>query len=299
MSQERLNKCPLCKSGLFLNHTEVSDFSISKEKFLLCKCTSCNLIFTNPRPDKNDIAKYYKSEDYISHQNKSTNIINYIYKWVRNITLKKKVYWLNKYSENKGSLMDFGCGTGYFLSAAKKNGWKTLGIEPNKTARKIAEEKKLKIKDNIGEIKKDKKFDAISLYHVLEHIHDLRKTGKKIVNHLSENGTVYIAVPNVDSFDASKYGTYWAAWDTPRHLYHFNQETVQKFADEIEMKIVGIEPLKYDSYYVSLLSEKYLNPQASSLKRMVKAFISGYKSNSWAKENNNNYSSLLFILKKK
>jgi 2-polyprenyl-3-methyl-5-hydroxy-6-metoxy-1,4-benzoquinol methylase len=299
MSQERLNKCPLCKSGLFLNHNEVRDFSVSKEKFLLCKCTSCSLIFTNPRPDTKDIAKYYQSEDYISHQNKTTNFVNLLYKGVRNFTLKKKVSWLNKYSDDKGSLLDIGCGTGFFLSAAKKNGWKTTGIEPNKIARKIAAKKKLKIQESLEDIKKDQKFDAISLFHVLEHVHDLRKTGKKIVSHLNETGRVFIAVPNIESYDAVSYGTNWAAWDVPRHLYHFNQKTIQTFADEVGLEIIGQEPLKFDSFYVALLSEKSINAEKNSVKSMLKAFINGYKSNTWAKKNNNNFSSLLFILKKK
>jgi SAM-dependent methyltransferase len=299
MSQERLNKCPLCKSGLFLNHTEVQDFSISKEKFLLCKCSSCNLVFTNPRPDQKSIEKYYQSEDYISHQNKSTNIINLIYKWVRNVTIKHKVKWLNQYTEKKGSLLDIGSGTGFFLSAAKENGWNTKGIEPNDTARKIAKEKKLKISETIDDLKKNKKYDAISLYHVLEHLHDLRKTGKKIVNLLNDHGTVFIAVPNNNSYDAKIYGNYWAALDVPRHLYHFNIETFQTFADEVGLRIAGIKPLIFDSYYVSLLSEDYQNPKSGKLKKMANALLNGYKSNTWAKKNNNNYSSLLFILKKK
>jgi len=299
MSQERLNKCPLCKSGLFLNHLEIKDFSISKENFMLCKCTSCQLIFTNPRPDKDGISKYYQSEDYVSHQNKTTNLTNLLYKWVRNITIKEKVKLLNKYTEGNKTLLDFGCGTGYFLAAAKNSGWKIQGIEPNKTARELSKSKKLKVKGKLEEIKKDTKFNAISLYHVLEHIHNLRKTGKNIVELLEENGTIFIAVPNNNSHDAKQYGSFWAALDVPRHLYHFNQDTIQVFAGKMGLKIVAIEPMKFDSYYVSILSENYLNPDKGTVTKLINAFINGYKSNSWAKKNNNNYSSLLFILKKK
>jgi 2-polyprenyl-3-methyl-5-hydroxy-6-metoxy-1,4-benzoquinol methylase len=265
----------------------------------LCKCTSCNLIFTNPRPEEESIDKYYQSEDYISHQNKGNNFTNIIYKWVRNITIKNKIRWLNKYSENKGSLLDIGCGTGYFLQAAKNAGWQTQGIEPNNTAREIAKKQKIKVKKDLSNLKKEKKFSAISLYHVLEHIHQLRKTGKKIVDLLEDTGTIFIAVPNHRSFDAKKYGTYWAAYDVPRHLYHFNQETIAKFADEMGLKIISIEPMRFDSYYVSLLSEPYLNPDKGQMARWLKALVTGYKSNRWGKENDNNYSSLLFILKKK
>ncbi|MCH6233859.1 class I SAM-dependent methyltransferase [Aquiflexum sp. AIY15W] len=206
---------------------------------------------------------------------------------------------MNQYTEKKGLLLDIGCGTGYFLLAAKQNGWKTWGIEPNDTARKIASGKKLKVSETLDDYKKSKKFDAISLYHVLEHIHDLRKSGKKIINLLKDNGTLFIAVPNIESYDAKAYGTNWAAFDVPRHLYHFNQETIRAFAEEMGLQIVGIEPQKFDSYYVSLLSENFQNANSNKFIKMINAFVTGYKSNNWAKKNNNNYSSLLFILKKK
>jgi 2-polyprenyl-3-methyl-5-hydroxy-6-metoxy-1,4-benzoquinol methylase len=299
MSLERLNKCPACKSGLFLHYKEIADFSVSKENFLLCKCSTCKLTFTNPRPDKKHIGIYYQSQDYISHQDASTNLINWIYKQVRTVTIKNKISWLKKYSVGKGSLLDVGSGTGYFLEAAKKKGWNITGIEPSETARKIALKKKLKVKKSFEDVKPGKKFDAITLFHVLEHIHDLRKTAKNIMNHLQDDGTIFIAVPNNNSLDAKIYDKHWAAWDVPRHLYHFNIETLTSFTDSVGLKVIDQVPMKFDSYYVSLLSEKYMNPKANPVKRILNAVINGYKSNSWAKNNNNNYSSVLFILKRK
>lgn len=293
---ERLTKCPLCKSGHFNNYLVVKDHSVSKESFTLCKCEKCKFIFTNPRPDQKNIDKYYKSEDYISHSDKGNNLINILYKMVRTYTLGEKVGWINKYVKNKGRLLDYGCGTGHFLRRASKNGWETLGIEPNPQAAEIATKTNhLKIYNSIEQLAHENKFDAITLFHVLEHVHELNTTLKTLLDKLKKRGTLFIAVPNNDSLDAKTYKENWAALDVPRHLYHFNQDTMSKLAEEFELRVVDAVPMKFDSYYVSILSDKMTN----SNNNMIKSLINGYKSNKYAKNNNNNYSSLFYILRKK
>lgn len=299
MAQERLTKCPLCKSGLFLNHAEVKDYAVSGEKFLLCQCSTCKLIFTNPRPKQEEIGQYYQSENYISHQNKANNLTNLLYKTVRQYTLHQKVKWLNQYSQHKGNLLDIGCGTGYFLDKAKQNGWKTEGVEPSPLARKTAKKKGLKVFSDLSKLKNENKYQAITMFHVLEHIHDLRKTAKKVVSLLEDKGTLYIAVPNYNSLDSKIYGDKWAGLDVPRHLYHFTKETMQIFAEKMGLDLIHTEPMKFDSYYVSLLSENYKESGSNKLQQLYKGFITGLKSNKWANKNQDNYSSILFILKKK
>jgi 2-polyprenyl-3-methyl-5-hydroxy-6-metoxy-1,4-benzoquinol methylase len=296
---ERLKKCPLCKSGHFLNFKEVIDHAISKEKFYLCHCADCKLVFTNPRPGKENVDKYYESENYISHQNKTNNLTDLLYKSVRKITLKRKLNWLNEYNKNKGNLLDMGCGTGSFLKKAKDDGWQVTGIEPNATARKSAKSKKLNVHSKLKKIDPSKQFQAITLFHVLEHIHDLRKTGKKISALLKDEGTLFVAVPNINSKDSKIYDNMWAALDVPRHLYHFTPETMQVFAEEMGLIIVDKKPMKFDSYYISLLSEQYKNPKSIGIKKYIKGVINGSISNLWAWKNDLNYSSILFILKKK
>jgi SAM-dependent methyltransferase len=299
MPLEKLTHCPLCKSGLFLNHSEIKDHSISKENFYTCKCSKCDLVFTNPRPDADSIGRYYESPEYVSHQNKSNSLINLAYKLIRMYTIKKKVNQINAYFPGKGSTLDYGCGTGHFLKAAKADGWKVTGIEPNTTANKIANNHGVKTFHSLEEIKKSKTFDVITLFHVLEHIHSFRSTIKGLLKHLKEEGKLFIAVPNHESFDAKQYKEYWAAWDVPRHLYHFNQNALHKLADEFDLEIESTLPMVFDSYYVSILSEKYQNPSNSSIKNLLKGIQNGRKSNESASRNNNQYSSLLFILKKK
>jgi 2-polyprenyl-3-methyl-5-hydroxy-6-metoxy-1,4-benzoquinol methylase len=296
---KRLTKCPLCKSGLFLNHSDATDHAVSKETFRLCRCSQCDLIFTNPRPDKDTIEKYYDSEDYISHQDKSTNLTNFIYKQIRKITLQNKINLLKRYSPKESQLLDYGCGTGYFLREAKNTGYKVSGIEPNKKAREIALSFGLVISKSLDDLEPTQRYTTITLYHVLEHVHELRKTIKKLAQHLTNDGTLIIAVPNIDSWDSKHYANTWAALDVPRHLYHFNQRSISYLAKEIDFLILDKKPMPFDSYYVSILSEKHRNPQQHILKTYLMAFQKGFKSNKWAKSNQNNYSSILYILKKK
>ena len=293
---ERLTNCPLCKSGHFLNQLVVKDHANTQESFTICRCTKCELWFTNPRPTLSAIQKYYDTETYISHKNKSNTLINFLYKQVRKLTIRKKLSWLKERNKKPGRLMDYGCGTGHFLYSAKQNGWSVTGIEPNETARKIAiEDHHLSIYESIETLKKEKKYDAITLFHVLEHVHDLRGTIKKLLDLLKKRGTLYIAVPNRDSPDFQYYKEDWAALDVPRHLYHFNRNSMLFLAEKYSLKIIDEKPMLFDSFYVSLLSDKY-RPNKSSFASSISR---GLKFNKDAAKNKNNYSSILFILKKK
>ncbi len=295
---ERLHKCPLCKSGLFLNHSEIIDHAVSKEKFVLCKCSNCQLLFTNPRPKQEEIGPYYNFPEYYSHEDKAKNITQWLYQKVRNYSISKKIDSIEALIP-KGSLLDYGCGTGELLNKAKQRGWKVAGVEPNDKARKQANQKlKKKVRSSIDGLKKDATFDVITLYHVLEHIHELRKTVKKILNHLKSNGYVIIAVPNYESWDGKKYGSYWAGWDVPRHLYHFNLDSIKKIEEEFGLELKETNPMKFDSFYVSLLSEGYVDNKSALLSKYIKAFRAGLKSNRSAKTPGH-YSSNIFVFQKK
>ena len=292
---EKVEKCPVCKAKTFINHIICKDYSVSQESFALTKCTNCGFIFTNPRPDKSVIQNYYESEDYISHTDKGNNLTNTLYKTVRYFTLSSKLNILNKLSKRK-TLLDYGCGTGDFLKYCQSNHWNVTGIEINTKALKIAREKVgATIFSDLKDIDKTEQFDIITLWHVLEHIHDLKKVFKKLKSKLSKSGHLIIALPNHESLDQQIYKEHWAAYDVPRHLYHFNKLTFNTLASKMDMKVVSVIPMKFDSFYVSLLSEKYKSGSQS----YTKSFINGWKSNRWASKNGNNYSSLIYILKHK
>lgn len=291
---EKITQCPICSSDLIDNYMVCKDHMITGESFAITQCTQCSFLFTNPRPTTKDLGKYYQSDEYISHSNKSTNPINWIYKIARHFTLAKKVKLINKISTKK-TILDYGCGTGDFLVACKKSGWNINGLEPDTNARTNASEKtKIKILSQLTEITNTDKVDVITMWHVLEHIPELNHTLELVKQQLTKKGKLLIAVPNYQSFDAEYYKANWAAYDVPRHLYHFSQKTMKLLLKNHGLRINEILPMKLDSFYVSMLSEKYKNGNTN----YIKSIISGYKSNAYANKNNNNYSSLIYIASK-
>ncbi|WP_026462386.1 class I SAM-dependent methyltransferase [Adhaeribacter aquaticus] len=296
MQYERLDNCPVCNKEEFKNFLVVPDNSVSKESFVIVQCENCSFKFTNPRPAEEFIGKYYASEEYISHSNTNKGLINKAYQVVRSITVKQKVELINSFVPAKGKILDYGCGTGYFLSACQKNGWQVAGFEPNAAARQHASEllQKEIASENLENFEAGS-FDIISLWHVMEHIHQLNETIQQLLALLKPDGFLLVAVPNADSPDAMKYRENWAAYDVPRHLYHFTQTTMQRFLKKHKMEIAKILPMKFDAYYVSLLSEKYIHGN----NKYITSLINGYKSNSKAKSSTQDYSSLIYIARKK
>ncbi len=288
-----LNNCPLCNSGQFNLYIPAKDFSVSKENFNIVECQQCSFRFTNPRPPEDRLGKYYESEDYISHTNKSNNLLNRIYKVARVYTIQEKSKLLRKWSK-KGNLLDIGCGTGEFLQYNKFIGWQVNGVEVNQQARKQAENKLSQtLLSSLDKVQEDKKYQAITLWHVLEHVADLEETCTKIIKLLDTNGTLIVAVPNCESYDAGYYKEFWAAYDVPRHLYHFTKATMERLWEKYGLSIKAVLPMKLDAYYVSMLSEKYKNGSTNLISAGRVGWISNYKA-----KKENNYSSLIYIIKK-
>lgn len=269
---------------------KTKDFSISGEEFELKLDTELNMLRTYPEPE--NLAAYYDSEAYISHSDSADNLVDKLYQYIKKYNLKRKVSLINKYTNTDKTILDIGAGTGSFLETAKRNGWKVYGIEPGKKARDLAANKGLKLLDNLDLLEK-RTFQVITLWHVLEHLPDLDSQINKITSLLDEDGTLIVAVPNFQSYDARYYKEYWAAYDVPRHLSHFSQLSIKKLFAKNGMKIEKINPMIFDSFYVSLLSEKYKHGK----RKFFKAFLVGLKSNVWAWKTKE-YSSLLYILKK-
>ncbi len=291
---ENLSSCPVCGKTKFVLFLKSIDFFLTKEEFTIVMCASCGMKFVNPRPDSEEISKYYESPNYVSHGGKK-NILNYIYRIVRNYSIRKKYRLVKKYAGNK-KLLDIGCGTGEFIFFCNQMGFDVKGIEPAEKPRLFANVKyQLDVQeesylDNIV----DPEFDIITMWHVLEHVHLLHQRMQKIEEILKPDGSLIIAVPNSDSWDARNYGKFWAAYDLPRHLYHFSGETMKCLAKVHHFKIDKIIPMKLDAFYISLLSEKYVKGNQN----YFKAVINGIRSNNFANKNKKNYSSLIFILKK-
>lgn len=269
-------------------YLSTKDYLVSGETFDLILDESLELLRTNPVPEK--LSEYYNTDLYISHTDEKKGILNFLYHLVKKYSLRKKMNLIEKRSQKKGSLLDIGAGTGDFLIEAKKRGWTINGTEPNAIARNNAKSKGIVLSENLHELQGQ--FDVITLWHVLEHIRDLDKTILKISSLLRENGMLLIAVPNYKSYDAAYYGKYWAAFDVPRHLWHFSQKAIKEiFKSDFELE--EVKPMIFDSFYVSLLSEKY----KSGKNFTFKAFYIGWKSNAQARKTKE-YSSLIYCLKR-
>ena len=293
-SETLLNNCPVCDSSSHAFFKEVTDHSVSQEVFKLHICNDCGLVFTNPRPDEDSIGGYYESEEYISHSNTSKGLIAKIYQQVRSYTVKQKRKLVQ--SCNQGSslrILDYGCGTGEFLNEMSSSGYHCTGIEPSEKASKFATKSYSLdvLKPEQLQSLPEASYDIITMWHVMEHVHDLNETIQLLKQKLKKDGHLIIAVPNQSSWDACHYQDYWAAYDVPRHLYHFTSKSVGKLLSQHGFILSKILPMKWDAFYVSLLSEKYKkNPLGPLL-----AFIIGWRSNLAGMMNIKKYSSLIYI----
>jgi 2-polyprenyl-3-methyl-5-hydroxy-6-metoxy-1,4-benzoquinol methylase len=300
MSLETLENCPVCDKSSFSNYLNVEDYTVSHREFTIQQCNSCYFLFTNPRPSEDEIGAYYQSQDYISHHDEAKDVMSKIYTSVRDYTIGQKVKMINEQSLTKGTLLDIGCGTGNFLGAIKENGWKVFGTEPDSGAREVASKRvgASIFQDIRTDALQAQKFDVITLWHVLEHVHQLNETLEWLTKHLNENGTIIIAVPNPQSFDASKYGRFWAAYDVPRHLYHFTKGSMKQLLEKHQMYIQKILPMWFDSFYVGMLSTKYKAKKINLIDSIRTGVVSNWKGKSDSSETLNT-SSLIYVINKK
>lgn len=290
MQLEGVDTCPVCGNSQFTQFVTATDFTVTRETFPIVKCTSCGLGITNPRPTSQSIDAYYQSSNYISHTGGGQSIMDHLYRIVRNYSIRRKLKLLGA-NFPKGRLLDYGCGTGEFLQAAKSEGWQCTGVEPSAEARQKIQSDIVvhpKLNSDIGQ------FNAITLWHVLEHVHELNSTLAALKQLLSPGGIIFVAVPNHESHDAQHYGSYWAGYDVPRHLWHFTKGSLNSLLTKHGLKLQEVQPMKFDAFYVSLLSETYRSPH-HKIAASLKAFLTGLKSN--RKALTDNYSSLIYIAK--
>jgi 2-polyprenyl-3-methyl-5-hydroxy-6-metoxy-1,4-benzoquinol methylase len=290
---EKIN-CPLFdKKTVLKNYIKVKDYSNTQEEFTIVSCETTNFLFTNPRPKEKDISKYYDFEDYISHSNKKNDFISKLYQVVRSFSIKRKYKLISKLIRSK-KILDIGSGTGEFLGYMKIKRFDTYGVEIAKKARELSiKNHKLNVKSSLSSLD-ETNFDIITMWHVLEHVYDLDGYMKRIKSLLNDKGVLIVAVPNHKCFDQKFYGKYWAGWDVPLHLWHFDKESMLKLSKKYGFKISSIHPLYFDSFYVSLLSSKYKHNSS----KLVQSFLIGLYSNLIAKFKTGEYSSLIYVLKK-
>ena len=269
----------------------VKDYSVSQEIFDLYYDEELDMLITDPQPSLENLGKYYESVDYISHTDSKRSLFEKCYHFIKSIALKNKLNLVNSLQPSQGSILDIGAGTGDFLSVVKENGWNTIGVEPSEKAKAIAKRKGVSFVEQTSALENNS-FDIITMWHVLEHVPNLDNQLKELKRLLKPNGNLIIAVPNFKSFDAKHYGNFWAAYDVPIHFWHFSKTAIKRLFAKEDMELVQVLPMKFDSFYVSLLSEKYKTGKMN----FIKAFFIGLQSN-WKAKKNFEYSSHIYVLK--
>jgi 2-polyprenyl-3-methyl-5-hydroxy-6-metoxy-1,4-benzoquinol methylase len=281
MAVFNIQQCPVCGGNQFKPFITCTDFFVSGEQFEIKECTGCGFKFTANAEDEENIGRYYQSEEYISHSNTSKGLVNTIYHNVRTYMLGQKRRLVEKSTGLKsGNVLDVGSGTGFFLNEMKNHGWVVSGTEKSDDAREFAEKEfglGMDEPEQLFQFEKES-FDAITLWHVLEHIHRLNENMEAFIRLLKPHGKLIIAVPNPTSYDARHYNQFWAAWDVPRHLWHFGPEQMKLFGEKHGFQLQSLHTMPFDSFYVSLLSEKYKKSKLALFKGLMHGKISWLKS---------------------
>ncbi|HEX6334201.1 MAG TPA: class I SAM-dependent methyltransferase [Flavisolibacter sp.] len=293
MSSIHYTQCPVCSSTSIDPMMKVTDHSVSGEEFVVWQCRSCTLRFTQDVPDEASIGRYYQSADYISHSDTDKGLVNKMYRRVRAFTLGRKADLVISKTKSNGRLLDVGAGIGAFVHTMQSRGWQATGVEPDAGAREQALRLfNIRLQD-AGYIEqlRGQQFDAITLWHVLEHVHDLHGYMNQLRSILAPGGRLFIAVPNYDSVDAAIYKSRWAAYDVPRHLYHFTPRSMAALLEQHGFKIAQKKPMWFDSFYISLLSSRYRHGSPS----WIGAAMSGLRSNITALFNTDRCSSVIYI----
>lgn len=290
--------CPVCNHSNLQIAIESQDFSLTQQSFSVLHCSNCSVRCTSPLPSQDEIGQYYKFIEYISHTDVKEGWMNRLYHLIRTKTLAQKSNWIQSlFTGHKGHLLDIGAGTGAFANAMQQKAWKVTGLEPDAATREKAfENYKLNLQstDTIFNLPENE-YEVITMWHVLEHVHELKPYLHQCFKSLKQNGRLIIAVPNYTCFDAKFYKKYWAAYDLPRHLYHFSPKSMTTLLNEIGFELVSLKPMWYDSFYVSLLSEKY---KQSGKLGIIRAGLIGLISNLFAINDASKGSSIIYEFKK-
>ena len=286
-------ECPVCHSASFSTEREVMDFSVSKEVFKVQLCEQCGHRFTSPLPSEDIIGPYYESPDYISHTNDGSSFFGKVYQQLRDVNMSRKHKLVSSYTQGAQHL-DYGCGTGTFLEYMLRKGYSSEGVEINEGARAMAGAFG-SVYSSIDGCKNT--YDAITLWHVLEHVYNLDQMMAAFHKRLQNDGALFVAVPNPNSPDAKHYKEFWAAWDIPIHAHHFSKSSIEALAGRTGFTLKAVHPMKLDAYYISLLSEQYKSGRSSkSVVHWINGALQGWISN--IKAGNKNTSSLIYVLKK-
>ena len=298
MNRLTITTCPLCGGTRLERSLTCVDHYATGEAFHLCRCGECGFLFTEDAPVEEEIGRYYETPEYISHSNTHKGLTNLLYHGVRRFMLGRKARLVCRVAHRSaGRLLDIGTGTGYFPAVMRKRGWQVEAVEKNEGARQFALR-------NFGiEVLPEGalygyvpgSFDVVTLWHVMEHLQRLDETWELLYSLLSEQGRLVVAVPNSSSYDARKYGAYWAAYDVPRHLWHFTPGTIERFGSKHGFILAERHPMPFDAFYVSILSERALHRRFPFVRGMLAGMLAWFS----AQVRKERSSSMIYVFRKK
>lgn len=268
--------CPLCNSSNIEKRFSCKDHFATGEFFDIYKCSDCSFVFTQDVPDEKEIGRYYDTPSYVSHSNTDKGIINKLYHIVRRIMLRRKAGLVKRLTMlRNGRLLDYGAGIGYFAHAMKEADWDVTAIDKSPQARQSAKQNlgiNIEPEEYLSTIE-DGTFDVITMWHVMEHIQEIHDFWDTLYRILDESGILIIAVPNCSSYDAETYRENWAAYDTPRHLWHFTPSTIMEFGRRHKFILERQETMPFDGFYISMLSERYKGARCATLRGLWNGFL--------------------------
>lgn len=299
MNVLQIDKCPLCGKGHFKKAMTCTDHYATGEAFDIYRCQECGFLFTQGVPVENEIGRYYESPDYISHSDTNKGLMNHVYHWIRRFMLKRKAHLVKHCCGGlvHGTLLDIGTGTGYFPHFMQEKGWKVSAIEKSPKAREFARKHfqlDVSAPETLFTLEKET-FDAITLWHVMEHLEHLNETWKQLYQLLKPGGVLIVAVPNPNSYDAGHYGERWAAYDVPRHLWHFTPSVIQQFGAKHGFILAEHHPMPFDAFYISMITEKYFGRKLPFLRG---AWI-GFRAWMASLAKKEHSSSMIYVFRKK
>lgn len=255
---KKIPSCLICNSKqarfLYLSQDRMFDLP---GKFIIKKCQKCKFVFIDPKPESQDLSKHYPSQQYYTHLvHKRKNffealrsyLINHYYNktiLARLITLIIPNVPAIPNLKREGKILDIGCGSGDTLLALKNLGWDAYGIDIDKKAIDTAKKRGLN-NVSVGSYHvlakyPDNFFDAVRLYHVIEHLGNPSLCLKLIRKKLKKNGELIIGTPNFESTASFIFGKHWYNLDTPRHLFLFSPKTLKDLLIQQELRPTSVE----------------------------------------------------------
>ena len=271
MNYQDFTPCPLCGASGQMPYADCIDFTVSKESFILLRCPQCGVVFTSNPPKESETIRYDTLDLKLKLGDSPRGLTDKLYYYVRHRMLRKKASIVESQSyRTGGTLLNYGAKTGYFSHYMERRGWKVTSIEKYHEERQFSLETFHHRMYDVSEMDRltPETFDVITLWHVFEHCYNPNGLLNRFYRLLRPGGILLIACPNICSTDAMHYGANWAAYNVPRHLWHFNPTSLSNLLNKHGFTLMHRQKLSYDCFYISVLSEKNKNSKMPFLRGM-------------------------------